>query len=113
MKFKIDNHQIEETQRLAITNIASTLSIRDTLTIHTTSTEVLVSEIKKDNSSLVKPLLEYLESYQNWAYYHMEHNDDQQLSDIVKTKLQELLTNRNNTRNKLASANAQYKKSRK
>lgn len=106
MKFKIDEIQIEEAHRIAVINVANTLGISD---IQKTSTEELVKKIKANDNPLIEPLMTYLQSYDNWAYYYMEHNDDEYFSDSVTSRMLELSTERNHSRDRLGFVNVMFR----
>ena len=108
MKFKIDETQILEAHKVAVINVADTLQISD---IYEATTEGLLEKIKSSNSSLVKPLLKYLDAYNNWAYYYMQYNDDEQLSNDIISEIQKRLTIRNHTRDNLGFENVVLRKS--
>ncbi len=106
MKFKIDQIQIEEAHRVAAVNVADTLGIGN---IHKKSTAELLVEIRVGRSVLVAPLNEYFLYYDNWAYYYMEHNEDE-LTMEEEFQLQNLLTIRNHKRDELGHANVEYRR---
>lgn len=106
MKFKIDQTQVEEAHRVAAVNVADTLGIDN---IHKKSTDELLSEIRGGRSVLVTPLNGYLLHYDNWAYYYMEHNEDELTLD-EEYQLQNLLTIRNHKRDELGHANVEYRR---
>jgi hypothetical protein len=109
MKFKIDGVQIEEAHRLAAVKVAGTLGIKDADKL---PTEALMEIIKSSNSPLKKPFFEYIEAYDNWAYYYMQYNN-KELSEAVSFTMQKLIAKKNDSRNKLENENRALKQHKK
>lgn len=81
--------------RSAITRVASCLNIEN---IDLKATYELYEEIRNSDSPLIYPLQNFLNSYNEWFYFHFNRKEKDELDQKEKEELKRLIQDRDNKR---------------